>query len=292
MRLIVAAVFALAVISSTSCGETQTKPAASLTPAAVSPQGESESDGHAEPHYVGEAHVAQGHAAEDSEVAHERGHAHVDHDSSPVAQHLDVHPTANAHAGEQHAHDGHNRQAKSHAAHGHAEGGQRAGDDSKKIAIGDKVPDFEVTIAGKTSKLSELQKDAAMTANGTLVLTFWCSFCHSCRDVEHALDALAKQYHGTAGVIAVDASAGETTDGVAEFAKQRELTLPIALDRSGAAADIFGTRVTTTTVVIDKNCVLRYRGQFGDEQHAYAQDALRAVLAGDGVPVQETRQKG
>ncbi|MBI2479392.1 MAG: hypothetical protein HYV60_12395 [Planctomycetia bacterium] len=79
---------------------------------------------------------------------------------------------------------------------------------------------------------------------------------------------------------------------MAEFAKQRELALPIALDANGAAADIFGTRVTTTTVVIDKSGVLRYRGQFEDGQHAFAQDALRAVLAGEDVPVQETRQKG
>ena len=70
------------------------------------------------------------------------------------------------------------------------------------------------------------------------------------------------------------------------------MTLPIAINADGGAADIFGTRVTTTTVVIDKAGVLRYRGHFGDSQHALAHDALRAVLAGDDVPVEETRQKG
>ena len=131
-----------------------------------------------------------------------------------------------------------------------------------------------------------------MTKDGTLVLTFWCSFCHSCRHVEHHLDELAKQYNGQAGVLALDASVGETAEGVAEFAQERGLTLPIALNSMGVAADIFGVRVTTTTVVIDSNGVLRYCGQFGDREHNFAEDALKAVLAGEEVSVKETRHKG
>jgi hypothetical protein len=38
------------------------------------------------------------------------------------------------------------------------------------------VPDFEVSINGRKWKLSELQKNAEMTKDRTLVLTFWCSF--------------------------------------------------------------------------------------------------------------------
>ncbi len=189
-------------------------------------------------------------------------------------------------------HGGHKGHGNPHAKHGHGGAGETKLDESKKIAIGEKVPDFEVTIDGKKWKLSELQENAAITEDGTLVLTFWCSFCHSCRHVEHPLDALAKQYQGKVGVIAVDSSAGETTEGIAEFAKEEKLSLPIALDGSGAAADIFGTRVTTTTVVIDKSGVLRYRGQFGDAKKTFAHDALQSVLAGEDVAVEETRQKG
>jgi thiol-disulfide isomerase/thioredoxin len=154
------------------------------------------------------------------------------------------------------------------------------------------VPDFEITIGGKKWKLSELQKNAVLTKDGTVVLTFWCSFCHSCRHVEHRLDKLARQYKAKAGVFALDASVGETADGVAAFAKERGLTFPIALNSNGAAADIFGTRVTTTTVVIDSQGVLRYCGQFGDNQHTFAEDALKAVLAGEEVHVKTTRHKG
>ena len=86
--------------------------------------------------------------------------------------------------------------------------------------------------------------------------------------------------------------AGETADGVAEFAKENEVTLPIALNTNGTAADIFGARVTTTTVVIDGAGVLRYCGQFGDDRHAFAKDALKAVLAGKEVHVKKTQHKG
>ena len=45
-------------------------------------------------------------------------------------------------------------------------------------------------------------------------------------------------------------------------------------------------------VVIDGDGVLRYCGQFSDGQHAFAKDALRAVLAGEEVRIKKTRHKG
>jgi thiol-disulfide isomerase/thioredoxin len=179
--------------------------------------------------------------------------------------------------------------------HGHGHGG--SGQDAHAIheltiAIGDKVPDFEVTIDGEPWMLSELQANSEMTKDGTLVLTFWCSFCHSCRHVEKKLDELAQQFEGQVGVIALDASAGETAEVVAAFAAKQGLTMPIAISTGGTAADIFGTRVTTTTVVIDSDGVLRYCGQFADRDHNFAEDALKAVLAGEEIPLKKTRQKG
>jgi thiol-disulfide isomerase/thioredoxin len=189
--------------------------------------------------------------------------------------------------------DWHGHGSQGHGSHGHGNAQQdHGGDHSTAIAIGDKVPEFEVVIEGKKWKLSELRKNPDMTSDGTLVLTFWCSFCHSCRHVEEHLNELAKQYQGTVGVIALDASAGETAEGVAAFAAEKGLTLPIALSPGGTAADIFGTRVTTTTVVIDSDGILRYCGRFSDQEHNFAEDALKAVLAGEEVPLKKTRQKG
>jgi len=169
---------------------------------------------------------------------------------------------------------------------------QHADQHTKAISVGDMVPDFEVMLDGRTWKLSELRKNKDITPDGTLVLTFWCSFCHSCRHVEGNLDKLAKQYHGKAGVIALDASFGETQQEVAAFAKERGLTMPIALNASGSAADILGVKSTTTTAVIDSTGTLRYLGQFGDRRHAFAHDALKAVLAGKEIAIKSTRPMG
>jgi peroxiredoxin len=162
------------------------------------------------------------------------------------------------------------------------------------VAVGEKVPDFSVrTLDGKTVKLSELREDNRRTKKGVVVLSFWCSTCSSCRRVEHRLDKLAKDFRGQAAVIALDANAGETPERVAAFAKEKGLAMPIVLDPGGQTADLFGTDVTTTTVVIDGDGVLRYCGRFGEgEETGSAQGALKAVLAGREVAVKTTPHDG
>lgn len=160
----------------------------------------------------------------------------------------------------------------------------------KPLAVGDRVPDFVVQdLTGKSRKLSELQK---ASPSGLVSLTFWCSFCHSCRHMESRLDRLAKSLGGKATVVALDASAGETAEAVSAFAKEKGLTVPILLDPKGEAADLFGVKVTTSTMIIDGKGILRYRGQFGHGQQAPAEDALKAVLAGKEVSAKETALKG
>ena len=162
------------------------------------------------------------------------------------------------------------------------------------VLVGENVPDFSLrTLDGKDLKLSDLQKDEKRTKKGVVVLSFWCSTCDSCRRVEHHLDKLAKDYEGQAAVIALDANAGETAETVTSFAKEQGLALPIVLDTSGHTADLFGTKVTTTTVVIDGNGVLRYCGRFNQgDRAAYAEEALKAVLAGKEVAVKTTPHDG
>ena len=253
MRAIVAGLAGLLLLSLTSCGVTSSDQAASPESQQASSGGATESGG------VGEL----------SEVVVEER-------------------PGRSHGSDGHQHSGHG----GHAGHGGHGDSAAANESSSGISVGDKVPEFVVTIAGKKRTLSELRQDAALSEGGTLVLTFWCSFCHSCRHIEQRLDKLAKRYSGRVGVIALDASAGETTEVVAEFAKENGLSLPIALNPSGTAADIFGVQVTTTTIVIDSKGILRYRGQFGASGHAYAAEALEAVLAGEDVRVKKTRQKG
>lgn len=158
------------------------------------------------------------------------------------------------------------------------------------LAVGDPVPDFAVRdLQGKTHRLSDLRKQ---TKSGIVSLTFWCSFCHSCRHIEARLDRFARDHQGQAVVTAIDASAGETAARVAAFAREKGLSLPILMDAPGQTADLFGVKVTTTTVVIDGQGLLRYRGQLLEGDQMPARDALKAVLGGQPVARQETPQRG
>ena len=161
------------------------------------------------------------------------------------------------------------------------------------VKVGDKVPDFSIkTIDGKSIKLSELQKDEKRSKDGVVVLSFWCSSCHSCRHVEGQLAKLAKDYAGKVAVIALDANADDNADTVAAFIKKKGLDLPVLLDPTGHSADVLGIKVTTTTVVIDGNRVLRYCGQFKAKSGPSAEEALKAVLAGREVAVATTPHNG
>ena len=267
MRFITTLLLGLSVLLLASCNNEPTTGDQAAVPNTVSDEqpGDAQQHGHEDAH--GHAHEdAHGHAHEDA-----HGHAH-DH----------------GHAPPQHAPDGRTGPPQ-RADHQHPEPASRP---VSKISIGDKVPDFEVTINDKKWTLSQLRKNTDLTSDGTIVLTCWCSCCHSGRQVDQSLNKLAQHYKGKAAVIALDASDGETTEEVTRFAKEKGLTLPIALNASGSAADIFGAKRTTTTVVIDKHGVLRYRGHFGNARHPYARDALEAVLHGQTVKVAETKHRG
>ena len=134
--------------------------------------------------------------------------------------------------------------------------------------------------------------ESKLTGDGSIVHTFWYAVCHSCRDIEHAFQALARKYRGQAGVFAWDATARETADKVNRCAKTHELTVPIALDPASRTPRVFGTQRTTTTVIIDRYDVLRFCGQFADATHSYADNALGELMAGDEISVTTTPHTG
>ena len=212
----------------------------------------------------------------------EKGDEHAKHGEAKVA----------GHKGEERGkHDDHKQSA--HKDHKDGEHHDKVTAPQGSVKVGDKVPDFSVrTLDGKSVKLSELQKDEKRNKKGVVVLSFWCTTCHSCRHVENQLAKLSKDFEGQAAVMALDANADDTAQDVAAFLKKKGLALPIVLDPSGLTADLFGVQRTTTTVVIDGNGVLRYCGQFRQKGGGSAEDALKAVLAGKEVAIKTTPHYG
>jgi peroxiredoxin len=160
----------------------------------------------------------------------------------------------------------------------------------KPLGVGDTVPDFEVKdLSGKLVKLSELRKS---TESGLVSLTFWCTFCHSCRHMDAPFDALASDLKGKAAVVALDASVTDNAASVEKFTRAKKFGVPVYLDAGGKVADLFGVKVTTTTIVIDKAGIVRYRGHFEGQQGPHARKALEALLGGKDVEVKESAPKG
>lgn len=158
------------------------------------------------------------------------------------------------------------------------------------VAVGARVPDFSVQdLSGKTRTLSDLQKESP---SGVVALCYWNTACHCSREMEGRLDALAAALKGKATVAAVDATGTDTPRLVTATVARSRLSLPVVMDPKGQAARVFGARFTTTTVIIDGQGVLRYRGRFDRGRARYAEDAVRAVLAGKEVRVRETEEEG
>lgn len=165
--------------------------------------------------------------------------------------------------------------------------------DLKVHHIGDTVPNFEVrTLKGRKTSLKAIQSDQKNNSSGITVLTFWCSFCGSCRKVDQPLSDLSEKYKGKVAILALDSSAGEEARTISKVLKEKKLEMPVLIDAKGNLADLFGAKMTTTTVVIDANNVVRYWGQFQQSDDALAEQAIEAVLAGK-KPVQDnTRERG
>ena len=68
--------------------------------------------------------------------------------------------------------------------------------------------------------------------------------------------------------------------------------MPVLIDSQGNLADLFGAKMTTTTVVIDANNVVRYWGQFQQGDNALAEEAIEAVLADKNPRQEHTRERG
>jgi thiol-disulfide isomerase/thioredoxin len=161
------------------------------------------------------------------------------------------------------------------------------------VVVGQSTPDFAMkTVTGKTVKLRELASDKQNNSSGITVLTFWCSFCGSCRHVEHPLSRLATKYRGQVAIMAIDSSVGESGSDVAAFLKEQKLTMPVMMDAKGRVADLFGAKMTTTTVIIDGQGKLRYFGQFKQGQTNLVEDAIKAILAGNKPSHNKTAERG
>jgi len=166
--------------------------------------------------------------------------------------------------------------------HGH-------GNPERQKLLGTEIKDFSLTDStGKAFQLSSLRRTEKN--KGTMaVLTFWCTTCVSCREIEKDFNRRAREYKEKGALfLMVDSNAPETVEQVSGFLKKNELSFPVLMDSESEIARYFGATRTTTTAVIDAEGRLRYYGGYGNS----VVNAVEDLLVGKGVAVPESQASG
>jgi len=129
-------------------------------------------------------------------------------------------------------------------------------------SVGATAPGFTLkSNRGENVRLAEQRGQVVM-------LNFWASWCAPCRKEMPLLDELYQRYQSAGFVlygvnVEPDASAGD------KLIKDLQVSFPVLYDSDSIASKAYGVNAMPTTVVIDRDGVIRYinRGyRSGDEE--------------------------
>lgn len=116
---------------------------------------------------------------------------------------------------------------------------------------GKAVPALGLTdLDGKTWNLAALKGQPVM-------LNFWATWCEPCRAEMPSLERVATR-HERAGLVVLAVNYKEAAPVIRRFLDASPFSLPILLDRDGAAAAAWTPRVFPTTVLIDRHGTPRH----------------------------------
>jgi peroxiredoxin len=135
--------------------------------------------------------------------------------------------------------------------------------------VGDLAPDFTLTtLDGKTVKLSDYR-------GKPVVLNFWASYCHPCREEFPLFRQQLADHPGDFVVLGVDTK--DIDSDAKAFAKSRKATWPIAVDTAQhEVATAYGVGALPQTFFIkpDGTVALRYFAQIPDDEWS---DAIKTI---------------
>ncbi len=123
------------------------------------------------------------------------------------------------------------------------------------VEVGERAPDF---------RLAQLGKDARVglaDARGKVVFVdFWASWCSPCREAMPQYEKLyASLPHDGFAILAINVD--ETRADAEKFLAAHPVSYPIALDPAGEVPKAYGLIGMPTSYLIDRNGVVRWRGQ-------------------------------
>ena len=144
--------------------------------------------------------------------------------------------------------------------------------------IGRSLPDFDFHhLDGQKTTLHKLHQESP---NKTLLLTFWCTDCSSCRKSEKHLIKLLKEFEGKAEIVAISSSRNDDAARVKEYLSSHKLKLPVLMDPESRFAHHLKITRTTTSAILDKNGKVRYFGTLLRGNKYFARDSLKSLISG------------
>lgn len=118
------------------------------------------------------------------------------------------------------------------------------------IIVGKQVPVF-------TLNSLEGVKTTVGKANKVTVINFWATWCPPCRQEMPELNRFWHKYEQSVDFYAVNIE--EQPEKVKAFMDKGQYTMPVIMDHKGEVAKTFSINAVPTTVVVDKNGIIRYR---------------------------------
>lgn len=94
-------------------------------------------------------------------------------------------------------------------------------------------------------------------AGKVAIINFWATWCPPCREEMPELDRFAQKHRKSVDFYAINIQ--EHSDKVSEFLKQSKYTMTVLLDSDGTVAKNFRISAIPTTIVVDKDGVIKFR---------------------------------
>jgi peroxiredoxin len=162
------------------------------------------------------------------------------------------------------------------------------------LSLGDQAPDF--TLPGVDGR----EHSRSDWVGKPLAVVFSCVHCPYVVAWEDRLNAIASDYRGRAGLVAVNSNdhLGDSFEDMAERATEKEFAFPFLRDESQEVAQAYGPARTPEVFLFDAEHRLVYHGapdsDYTDAEGAepWLRQALDAVLAGSSPEPAETPPVG
>lgn len=139
------------------------------------------------------------------------------------------------------------------------------------VRVGDIAADFTLaSLDGSSVKLTDYR-------GKKVLLNFWATWCPPCKAEMPHIEKFYNEMRDQ-GVVVLGVNLTDTEKSAAKvetFARQRELSFPIVLDRAGQVRDLYQVRAYPTSIVIDSRGMIRSK-----HQGAASYDSLRKAFDG------------